>query len=70
MRTDHVEGRARCAALLGKRFRTPGGVVGTFESVLERPGGRPPVVVGRLPSGSTWKYTPSKAEGLLIKEGS
>lgn len=64
----HVKGRAHCASLVGKRFRTPSGFEGVFEGVLERPGGRPPVVVGRTPDRRTWTYTPGKAESLLIEE--
>ncbi len=58
--------RARCEALVGKEFQTPKGWRGRFVGVLERPG-KPPVVVGKV-YGKAWKYTPSKAESLLITE--
>lgn len=62
----HGHARARCEALVGRSFRSPKGVVGRFTSVLERPGGRPPVVVGELPDGTPLRYTPSKGESLVI----
>lgn len=62
----HGHARARCQALVGKSFRSPKGVVGRFTSVLDRPGGRPPVVVGELPDGTPLRYTPSKGESLVI----
>ena len=68
-RTDHEGARQRCRALVGKAFRSPGGVRGEYVGVLERPAGRPPVVVGKLPDGTALKYTPSKAESMLIEEG-
>ena len=64
----HGHARARCEALVGKSFRSPKGVVGRFVSVLERQGGRPPVAVGELPDGTVLRYTPSKAETLLIDQ--
>lgn len=66
MTEQHAAGRARCVALVGKRFATPRGKVGEFVGVLERPDGRPPVAVGKLLGGQIMHYTPSKAEGLVI----
>lgn len=63
-RFEHA--RRRCEALVGKPFKSPQGKVGTFVGVLERPGERPPVVVGRLLGGQVMHFTPSRGESLVI----
>lgn len=67
MTENHPDARARCFALIGRRFRTDEGVAGRFTHVLERPNGRPPVIVGKTTDGRVWKYTPTKGERLVAK---